>query len=88
MQLSVAAKEEVKWCCDNVGHGYRRIQHAPYSHSFQIDASDSGWGIACTTDESLQSHGFWSREQRFLHINVPEWHVVFICLTVFLHRDV
>ena len=42
MQLSPAAKEELKWWCDNVGHGYRRIQHATYSHSFQVDASDSG----------------------------------------------
>ena len=54
MQLSPAAKEELKWWCDNVGHGYRRIQHATYSHSFQVDASDSGWCIACTTEESLQ----------------------------------
>ena len=70
MQLSPAAKEELRWWCDNVGHGYRRIQHASYSHSFQVDDSDSGWGIACTTDESLQSHGFWSQEQRSFHINV------------------
>ena len=83
MQLSPAAKEELRWWCDNVGHGYRRIQHASYSHSFQVDASDSGWGIACTTDESLQSHGFWSQEQRSFHINVRELYVVFICLTVF-----
>ena len=69
MQLSPAAKEELKWWCDNVGHGYRRIQQATYSHSFQVDASDSGWGIACTTDESLHSHWFWSQEQRSLHIN-------------------
>ena len=69
MQLSPAAKEELKWWCDNVGHGYRRIQHATYSNSFQVDASDSGWCIACTTDESLHSHGFWSQEQRSLHIN-------------------
>ena len=67
MQLSPAAKEELKWWCDNVGHGYRRIQHATYSHSFQVDASDSGWCIACTTNESLHSHGFWS--QRSLDIN-------------------
>ena len=87
MQLSVAAKDELKWCSDNVGHGYRRIQHATYSHSFQIDPSDSCRGIACTTDESLQSHGFWSQELRSLHINVRELHVVFICLTVFC-RDV
>ena len=85
MQLSPAAKEELRWWCDNVGHGYRRIQHASYSHSFQVDASDSSWGIACSTDEYLQSHGFWSQEQlqRSLHINVRELYVVFICLTVF-----
>ena len=84
MQLSPAAKQELRWWCDNVGHGYRRIQHASYSHSFQVDASDcSGWGIACTTDESLQSHGFWSQEQRSFHINLRELYVVFICLTVF-----
>ena len=83
MQLSPVAKEELKWWCDNVRHVYRRIQHATYSHSFQVDASDSGWGIACTTDESLQSHGIWSQEQRSLHINVRKLYVVFICLTVF-----
>ena len=83
MQLSPAAKEELKWWCDNVRHVYRRIQHATYSHSSQADASDSGWGIACTTDESLQAHGIWSQEQKSLHINVRELYVVFICLTVF-----
>jgi len=88
IQLSPAAKEELRWWCDDVGHGYRRIQHASYSHSFQVDASDSGWGIACTTDESLQSHGFWSQEQRSFHINVREFYVVFICLTVFAKRCV
>ena len=69
VQLSPAAKEELKWWCDHVGHGYRRIQYATYSHSFQVDASNSGWCIACTTDESLHSHGFWSQEQRSLDIN-------------------
>ena len=83
MQLSPAAKEELKWWLDNVTHGYRRIQHATYSHSFQVDASDSGWVIACTTEESLQSHRIWSQEQRSLHINVRELFVVFICLTLF-----
>ncbi|XP_068691461.1 uncharacterized protein [Montipora foliosa] len=72
MQLSPAAKEELKWWCDLVRHVYRRIQHATYSHSSQ-----------CTTDESLQSHGIWSQEQKSLHINVRELYVVFICLTVF-----
>ena len=63
MQLSPATKEELRWWCDNVGHGYRRIQHASYSHSFQVDASDSGWGIACTTDESSSPMGFGSRNK-------------------------
>ncbi|KAK2547271.1 hypothetical protein P5673_032859 [Acropora cervicornis] len=78
MQLSPAAKEELRWWCDNVGHGYRRIQHASHSHSFQVDASDSDWGIACTTDESLQSHGFWSQEQRSFHINKSKDEYIFI----------
>ena len=70
MQLYPAAKEELKWWCDSIRHWYRRIQHATYSHSFQVDASDSGWVIACTIDESLQSHWIWSQEQRSLHTHL------------------
>ena len=72
MQLSPAAKEELKWGCDDVGHGYRRIQHATYSQSFKVDASDSGWGIACTTDESLLPMGFGPRNKDpFISILIP-----------------
>jgi len=83
MQLSEGAKKELNWWCSNVMHVSRRIKHPPHSYSFQTDASDSGWGIASSTDESLQSHGIWSQEQRSLHINVRELYVVFICLTIF-----
>ena len=50
---------------------------------FQTDASDSGWGITCVTDNSLESQGVWSAEQQSLHINVRELYVAFICLTIF-----
>jgi len=86
MQLSPAAKEELRWWCDNVKHGYRKIQRATYSHSFHVDASDSRWGIAYTTDESLQSHGFWSQEHRSRHINERELYCVYLPDCV-LQRD-
>ena len=43
--------------------------------------SDSGWGLACTTDESLQSHGFGSQEKRSLHINAEN---CMLCLFAWL----
>ena len=83
MHLSSGAKEDLSWWCNNVMKVHRKIQHPTPAHSFQVDASDSGWGIVCTTDESLHSHGVWSQKQQALHINVRELYVVFICLTIF-----
>ena len=83
MCLSESAKEELRLWLGNVMHAYRRICHAMISYVFQTDASNSGWGITCTTDVSLESQGLWTQEQGSLHINVRELHVVFICLTIF-----
>lgn len=83
MRLSSQAREELNWWCINIMHVYRKITHPSFSHSFQVDASESGWGITCTTDDSLSSNGLWSQGQQSLHINVRELYVVFICLTTF-----
>lgn len=55
----------------------------PFSHVFQTDASDTGWGIISTTDPTLQFYGIWSQDQTARQINVRELYVVFICLTIF-----
>ena len=83
MQLSSRAREELNWWCINIMHVYRKITHPSYSHSFQVDASENGWGISCNTDDSLNSNGLWSQDQQSLHINVRELYVVFICLNIF-----
>jgi hypothetical protein len=70
MQLSESSKDELHWWLDNVMYATRRLQHSTSSYVFQTDASDSGWGVACTTDDSLQSQGDWFQEQPCLHINV------------------
>ena len=61
MHLSSEAKEDLSWWCNNVMKVHRKIQHPTPAHSFQVDASDSGWGIVCTTDESLHFHEFGHR---------------------------
>ena len=61
----------------------RRIRPPPITSVFQTDASDSGWGVTCVTNASLESNGVWCAEQQSLHINVRELYVVFICLTIF-----
>ena len=72
------------WWSENVMHVNGTIQHGPFSHVFfQTDASDTGWGITSTTDNTLQSCGIWSQDQLALHINVRELYVVYICLTIF-----
>ena len=81
--LSQLAKQELLWWFDNVMHVSRRVKHPLVAYVFQTDASDSGWGITCTTDVSLQSPGILTREQGQLHINVRELYVVFIGLTIF-----
>lgn len=83
MHLSVSAQEDLHWWVDNVQQAYRRIDHAPISAIFQTDASDTGWGIVCTSEESWKSQGLWTQEQNAQHINVRELYVVFICLTTF-----
>jgi hypothetical protein len=83
MSLSGLARQDLQWWCDNVTDAHRLIRHPPVTCVFQTDASDSGWGIHCTTDDSLQSQGLWTQEQASLHINVREIYVVFICLTIF-----
>ena len=88
LHLSESAKQELRWWLDNVMLAYRRIGHAAITYVFQTDASDSGWGITCTTNDSLQSQGLWSQEQGLLHINVRELYVVFICLTTFSNNMV
>ena len=86
MHLSVSAKEDLYWWVENVQQAYRRIDHAPITPIFQTDASDSGWGIACSSHASWKSQGLWTREQGALRINVRELYVVFICLTVFCSK--
>ena len=65
---------------------YRRIIHAPLTYVFQTDASDTGWGIFCSSHDSWKSQGLWSREQGVLHINVRELYVMHICLTIFCFK--
>ena len=83
MSLSHSAVQDIQWWCDNLMTASRRIRPPPITSVFQTDASDSGWGITCVTNASLESHGLWSAEQQSLHINVRELYVVFICLTIF-----
>lgn len=70
MSLSSSAKQDLCWWIENVMHATRTICHAPIFLIFQTDASNTGWGITCTTDPSLQSCGIWSQDQESWHINV------------------
>ena len=83
MYISPLAKEELNWWVTNVMEVNNVIGSAPFSHVFQTDASNTGWGIACTTDRAQQTSGIWSQDQAALHINVRELYVVFICLKTF-----
>ena len=76
MQLSVLAKEDLLWWVENVQQDYRRIIHAPITYVFHTDASDTGWGISCSSNDSWKSQGLLSREQGVLHINVRELYVM------------
>ena len=60
-----------------------KIRHPSIACIFQNDASQTGWGIACTKDNTLQSQGLWRQEQTSLHINVKELYVVYILLLTF-----
>jgi hypothetical protein len=83
MSLSSSAIQDVEWWHVHVMDASRRIRPPPITYIFQTDASDSGWGITCVTDNALESQGVWSAEQQSLHINVRELYVAFICLTIF-----
>lgn len=83
MSLSEPAREDLYWWANNVMAAHHNIRSPPITYTFQTDASDTGWGIHCTTHTSLQSQGLWSQEQASLHIYVRELYVVYICLTIF-----
>ena len=79
MQLSVLAKEDILWWVENVQQAKPtgelfKLQSLMF---FQTDASDTGWGISCSSHDSWKSQGLWSREQSVLHINVRELYVVY-----------
>ena len=52
MQLSVLGKKDLLWWVENVQQAYRRIIHAAITYVFQTDASDTGWGISCSSHDS------------------------------------
>ena len=74
MSLTDAAWEYLQWWKDSIMTACRNIRHPSIAIAciFQTDASLTGWGITCTTDDTLQSQGLLTQEKTSLHINVRE----------------
>ncbi|XP_011866158.1 PREDICTED: uncharacterized protein LOC105561098 [Vollenhovia emeryi] len=56
------------------------IRSGPFATEIFSDASLSGWGASCGKD---RTHGWWSTEDKYLHINALELKAAFYALKCF-----
>ena len=69
MTLSYSAKSELYWWVDLAGPAYNVIHHMQPEITLSSDASNLGWGCACTDS---QSGGEGLPEESSFHINYLE----------------
>ena len=80
MQLSNAAKTELKWLVDNMQHVNREILHPNPQLVIQTDASKKGWGAVLGSQET---GGRWAYSEATKHINILELQAAFFALKAF-----
>lgn len=68
MVLSQDAQTDIQWWLDNVDNP-RKFRTSTYLTTIYTDASDLGWGAACSKQEAF---GYWSPDQIKWSINFKE----------------
>ncbi|ODM91877.1 Enzymatic polyprotein [Orchesella cincta] len=68
MTLSMNAKNDLLWWLEKVT-GSQKIRQDNFNEEISMDASLTGWGAVC---KHGKASGFWSNEERSMHINALE----------------
>lgn len=82
MKLPSSLNEDFRWWLTILSNPHQKncIRTSNYSLEIFSDASLTGWGAACFTNST---HGWWSEEERLLHINILELKAAFYALKSF-----
>lgn len=73
-------KKDLDWWRHNIPIAKNPIRSSNYSLEIFSDASLTGWGAHCNGENA---HGFWSQEEKKLHINQLEIIAAFLALKCF-----
>lgn len=88
MELPPSLNEDFRWWLSILSDSQQKnfIRTGNYILEIFSDASLTGWGAACATS---RTHGWWSEEDRSLHINALELKAAFYALKsfAFAYRD-
>ncbi|EZA50286.1 hypothetical protein X777_11297 [Ooceraea biroi] len=71
---------ELEWWKNHVGNSLNPIKQGAYKYEIFSDASTSGWGAFC---DGGKARGFWTKNERRLHINRLELKAALFALKSF-----
>lgn len=84
MTLNNLTLMDLDWWLENIDSTFMPIQDDSFQKTIFTDASPSGWGCSMG---SLETRGFWTIDQKVLHINILELLAVEKALHCFSHDD-
>lgn len=73
LKLSINSQEELKWWLSQLKNSLMPIRDDSFLFEMESDSSLSGWGAVTS---GSQTRGFWTKEERKLHINILELRAV------------
>lgn len=82
MSIHPSLKKDFKWWINIFSdtEQHNSIRLSPYACEIFSDASLTGWGASCNNQ---RTHGWWSPEEKSLHINALELKAAFYALKCF-----
>ncbi|MCG8045740.1 MAG: hypothetical protein JAY75_18865 [Candidatus Thiodiazotropha taylori] len=86
MELSVMARDCMRWWIDNVQNSFKPISHGPPQRRIETDSSTTGYGGHDVTND-LEISGIWDDEEKEMHINYLELKAAYLCLQAFCSED-
>lgn len=76
-------KSDMIWWLNNVDKGFHKFKLNKYEIEIYSDASRTGWGAYCN---GKKSYGFWTEDERRLHINELELKAALFGLKIFANN--
>ncbi|XP_043270419.1 uncharacterized protein [Venturia canescens] len=80
IEINPELQADFKWWKNNILKIVKPIRNSKFSLEIFSDSSLTGWGAYCKEEKI---HGFWSQEERRLHINCLELLAAFFALKSF-----